>query len=63
MRTPEEIIAVIMREVLIFWAAVFIFPFKTVRLLIWKWYKWLAEGDKLIAKEHEEYFEIVNKHD
>ncbi|AGO49595.1 hypothetical protein Phi4:1_gp182 [Cellulophaga phage phi4:1] len=41
-----------MREVIIFWAAIFVFPFKTVRILAWKWERWIQNSEAIIKERH-----------
>ena len=60
MRTPEGRADIIMREIIIFWAAIFVFPFKTIRALVWRWERWLTKVDKEIEEHHEEYLKIMN---
>ena len=47
------------REVLIFWAAIFVFPFKTIRILIWKWYKWIEGSEIEIKETHESINDLI----
>lgn len=44
-----------LRELFIWFGVVFIFPFRTIRALTWKWYFWLNKVDKEIKKDHENW--------
>ena len=59
-RTPQGRADVIMREIIIFWAAIIIYPFKTIRALIWRWEMWLTKVDKEIDEHHNEYLRVKN---
>ena len=45
----------ILREFVLFFIAIILFPFMTFRVLIWKWHFWLRNNEKLIKKDHDEY--------
>ena len=40
------------RELVIFLSAFTIFPFLTIRVLIWNWHFWLTKKNKKIQKNH-----------
>jgi hypothetical protein len=48
----------IIRELVLYFAAIILFPLKTIRALIWKWYFWLEKVDAKIKKDHDEYYNI-----
>ena len=47
-----------LRELVLYIAAIFLFPFKTIRALIWQWHFWLSKMDEKIKNDHDEYFKI-----
>ena len=46
------------REVVILFASVIIFPFRTIRALIWQWNFWLQKMDAKIKSDHDDYYKI-----
>jgi len=45
----------ITREVILFTCAIAIFPFMTLRVLIWKWHWWIQKNECKITKDHNVY--------
>lgn len=45
----------LMREILLFVMAISIFPFMTLRVLIWKWHFWIRKTERKITKDHNHY--------
>ena len=45
----------IIRESVLFACAIFIFPFMTTRILVWKWHWWIRKNESKINKENDEY--------
>ena len=46
------------RETLLFVMAISIFPFMTLRVLVWKWHFWIRDLEYKIKKDHENYQNI-----
>ena len=46
------------REVLLFVMAISIFPFMTLRVLVWKWHFCIRDLECKIKKDHENYQNI-----
>lgn len=44
-----------LRELVLFMAAISIFPFMTVRVLVWKWHVWIRESELRIKEDHEDF--------
>lgn len=47
----------IIRELVLYSAAIMFLPFKTIRALIWQWHFWLERVDKKIKDDHDKFFE------
>lgn len=45
----------ILREIILFVIAISIFPFMTLRVLIWKWHFWIRKYERKITKDHKDY--------
>ena len=45
----------LLREILLFVMAISIFPFMTLRVLIWKWHFWIRKTEHKITKDHNHY--------
>lgn len=45
----------ILRECVLFVMAISIFPFMTLRVLIWKWHWWIRKNEIEIKKDNDEY--------
>jgi hypothetical protein len=45
------------REILLFICAISIFPFMTLRVLVWKWHFWIRENEAIINENNREYKE------
>ncbi len=43
------------REMVLLFCGLILFPFFTVRALMWKWHFWLQKMDKLIDEDHKRY--------
>ena len=43
----------IVREIAIYVIAITVFPFQTIRVLLWKWLFWIQKGEKDIKKFHK----------
>lgn len=57
-------IETITRELVLYWAAIFLYPFKTIRCLIWQWHFWIQKTEIEIEKDHNDFFskyDAVNK--
>ena len=48
----------LIREILLFVMAISIFPFMTLRVLVWKWHFWIRDLEHKIKKDHENYQNI-----
>ena len=46
------------RELVLYFAAVILFPLKTIRALIWQWHFWLEKVDAKIKNNHDEYYRL-----
>jgi hypothetical protein len=46
------------RELVLYFAAVILFPLKTIRALIWQWHFWLEKVDAKIKNDHDEYYRL-----
>lgn len=44
-----------LREIFVIWAAIFVFPFKTLRILAWKWSEWINENEVWIRDGHHKW--------
>lgn len=44
------------RESVLILASIIIFPFKTIRILAFKWHLWIQKWESEIRKDHEDYF-------
>lgn len=51
---------VFIREVVLLLACVVLFPFKSIRILAFKWHLWIQKWEAEIRKDHDEYFKIFN---
>jgi len=45
----------VLREIILFVCAIAIFPFMTLRVLIWKWNWWIRKQERKIYNDHKEY--------
>ena len=45
----------LLREIILFAMAILLFPFMTIRVLIWKWYFWIRKNERKITENHNEY--------
>ena len=53
----------IVREMVLFVCAISIFPFMTLRVLIWKWHYWIRKNELIINKDNYEFQGITYKID
>lgn len=44
------------RELVLILASIIIFPFKTIRILAFKWHLWIQKWESEIRKDHEDFF-------
>ena len=45
----------LLREIVLLGMAISIFPFMTLRVLIWKWSFWIRKTEKKIMQDHKQY--------
>lgn len=51
---------VIIREIFLILASIIIFPFKSIRILAFKWHLWIQKWESEIRKDHEDFFNNYN---
>ena len=48
------------REFILFFTMILTFPFRTIRIYMWKWFFWLVKNERQVIANHNNYF--TNKH-
>lgn len=56
MKFNENSVQILIRELVLYFASLVLFPIRTVRVLVWKWHFWLKSTEAKIKEDHETFF-------
>lgn len=54
----ERKVDIFIREAVLIMACICIFPFKSIRVLAFKWHLWIQKWESEIRKDHEQFFKL-----
>jgi len=58
LKNEERKLDIFIREIVLILACIVLFPFKSIRVLAFKWHLWIQKWETEIRKDHEDYLNI-----
>lgn len=58
LKNAERKLDIFIREIVLILACIVLFPFKSIRVLAFKWHLWIQKWEAEIRKDHEDYLNI-----